>query len=293
MGRKILNITSGDVCGNSLRESGIDGEVFVWHDILYDGPRTRPGWPDEGTLDGRARFIEEVTGGGLGADTVLQVLRAQYQKLEEAAEHDDIVLWFDACLFDLSMLCHIVTCAAEKGIDRLQLVYVDSYPGVLPFHGLGQLSPEQLGSLRGQARPVTADQVSLAREVDAALALQDTAALGALAARRAAPIPGIPAAARRWLEEWPDRETGLGKLERLALEAVQAGRGSPREIFAYVAAHDTPPQFWGDIQLWGKINGLCRRIPPLLRIDGPTQVLPQWEGQGELDRYLVCPVEEA
>jgi len=46
---QILHITGGDMAGGSLAKAGLSGEVFVWHDILYDGPRN-PGWPDEGTL---------------------------------------------------------------------------------------------------------------------------------------------------------------------------------------------------------------------------------------------------
>jgi hypothetical protein len=36
---RILHITSGDIAGGHLANSGIEGKVFVWHDILYDGPR--------------------------------------------------------------------------------------------------------------------------------------------------------------------------------------------------------------------------------------------------------------
>lgn len=82
-----LHITSGDIAGDSLAKSGISGEVFVWHDILYNGPR-RPGWPDDDTLDARARFLVESTGGGLSRQYVLETLKAQYAKLKTAARYD-------------------------------------------------------------------------------------------------------------------------------------------------------------------------------------------------------------
>jgi len=59
-----LHITSGDKAGDSLAKSVIPGEVFVWDDILYDGPR-KPGRPDDHTLDARVRFFEKSTGEGL------------------------------------------------------------------------------------------------------------------------------------------------------------------------------------------------------------------------------------
>ncbi|HYQ70333.1 MAG TPA: DUF1835 domain-containing protein [Gammaproteobacteria bacterium] len=109
----ILHITSGDCAGASLAEAGLCGEVFVWHDILYDGPRN-PGWPNEDTLNARALFLEDVTAVGLDRKYILETLHGQYRKLAEAASCERIVLWFDACLFDQSMLAHILACLHRK-----------------------------------------------------------------------------------------------------------------------------------------------------------------------------------
>ena len=59
-----LHITSGDTAGDLLEASGIDGDVFVWHDVLYDGPRIS-GWPTSETLETRAHFLSEFSDGGL------------------------------------------------------------------------------------------------------------------------------------------------------------------------------------------------------------------------------------
>ena len=58
---KIFHITNGDSAGGSLSKAGLPGEVFVWHDILYDGPRN-PGWPDEDALNARAEFLAKDRG---------------------------------------------------------------------------------------------------------------------------------------------------------------------------------------------------------------------------------------
>jgi len=287
--KRILHITSGDVAGESLKKCGIAGEVFVWHDILYDGPRN-PGWPGEETLNARALFLEETTGGGLGRQEILETLKAQYLKLETAGDYDGLVLWFDACLFDQSMLSHILTCMKFKGIEKAELICVDAFPGIVPFNGIGQLSPDQLASVYDRRRPVTEEQFCFAEQADRAFALQDHAEYAALANCGNAPLPFIPAAVARWLKELPDEKNGLGLLEQLALEAIRSGRTSPTEIFAFVAAHDTPPQYWGDITLWAKINRLATRRPPLVKIEGPTPLLPQWNCQGRLDAFSVHPL---
>lgn len=281
-----LHITSGDCAGELLEKTGLPGEVFVWHDILYDGPRN-PGWPDEDTLNARAAFLEQTTAGGLDRQYVLKTLRQQYHKLAEAVRDNSILLWFDACLFDQSMLAHILTCLRGRNARGAELLCVDAFPGIEPFHGLGQLRPDQLVSLYDHRQPVTDAQFEFAVHVDKAFAVQDFSALTELSQSKDAPLPWIPAAVSRWLQEHPDPVTGLGRLEQLALEAIRAGCETPGEIFKSVAAADTPPQFWGDITLWAKINSLAERESPLVMIDGPADRLPQWKSDVSLNDFTI------
>jgi hypothetical protein len=285
-----LHITSGDVAGNSLAKSGIPGEVFVWHDILYDGPR-RPGWPDDDTLDARSCFLSEATGGGLSRQFVLETLKAQYAKLETATRYDQLVLWFDACLFDQSMLCHILACLRAPGMEIAYLLCIDAFPGIKPYHGLGQLSPEQLASEYDRRQLLNTDQFLFAERVDQAFALQDKIAFKELSGLSEAPLPWVPAAVTRWIKEQPDRVTGLSRLEKLALEAIRSGCETTADVFAYVSTRETPPQFWGDITLWQKINSLADRETPLVRIEGPMPRLPQWEGLADLKLFRLYPTE--
>jgi len=283
---KTLHMTSGDCAGDILAKSGIPGDVFVWHDILYDGPRNS-GWPDDETLNARAQFLEQATAGGLDKKHVLGTLKSQYKKLAAATDYERIVLWFDACLFDQSMLAHLLACMLHKGIHIAELLCVDEFPGIMPFNGLGQLKPDQMASLYDQRHPVTDAQFRFAKIVDKAFATQDPTLFAELSRRDDAPLLWIPAAVKRWLQEQPDPETGLGRLESLALEAINGGCETPSEIFSAVAAADSPPQFWGDITLWAKINALADHKPPLVRIDGPTPRLPQWEGVADLKRFRI------
>jgi hypothetical protein len=281
-----LHITSGDSAGGSLEEATLPGEVFVWHDVLYDGPR-RSGWPDAATLEARSVFLESLTAGGLERSFVLDSLHRQYAHLSEAAKSQPIVLWFDACLFDQSMLVHILTCLRHQNAKKVELLCVDHFPGIEPFHGLGQLRPDQLASLYGSRQPVTESQFDFAVQVDEAFATQDSGLFRRLSQMIEAPLPWVPAAVSRWLEECPDSISGLGRLEALALLAVRSGCDTPGKIFAFVSARDTPPQFWGDITLWAKINALAEREPPLVTIDGPADRLPQWAGELPLSAFTI------
>lgn len=287
----ILHITSGDSAGEKLAESGVPGEVFVWRDILYDGPR-RPGWPDEETIHARARFLAATTGEGLSRQEVLETLKVQYSKLKTADQYDRVVLWFDACLFDQSMLCHILACMRLLNTVKADLLCIDAFPGIDPYHGLGQLTPDQLASMYGQRQQLSSSQLLFAEKVDKAFALQDHGVFKELSVCSEPPLPWIPAAVTRWIEEQPDRITGLSKLEWLALESIRSGCETLSEIYSFVSARERPPQYWGDITLWAKINALAEQEPPLVRIIGPTKRLPQWGGITELKEYRVSPEEQ-
>jgi hypothetical protein len=285
---EVLHITNGDAAGHLLSAADLTGEVLVWRDILYDGPRT-PGWPDDEALTRRAAFLSEATGGGLEHQEILSGLRRQYRRLTSLAPDDPVVLWFDACLFDQSMLVHILTCLRHTGHRATELVCIDAYPGIVPFNGLGQLAADQLAACYPRRRPVSDAQFRYAETTDRAFASRDMEALSRLSRQTDAPLPWIPAAATRWLQEQPDPHTGLGRLEFLTLEAVRAGHRTPGEIFSAVAAADTPPQYWGDTTLWAVINRLADRTPPLVTIAGPATRLPQWNPGETLRRFTIGP----
>lgn len=83
--------------------------------------------------------------------------------------------------------------------------------------------------------------------------------------------------------------TGLRRLEQLALEEVRSRCQSPLEILKDVSIKETPPQFWGDITLWAKINALADR--KLVQIEEQTENLPQWEGIHDLKMFRIIPAE--
>lgn len=223
----------------------------------------------------------------MSGDSILETLKSHYRKLSNASKYENIILWFDACLCDQSMLAHILVCLKHLGLYHVELLCIDSFPGIVPFNGLGQLQPSQLASLFGKRCSVTPEQFEFAKIVDKAFATQDLKLLAVLSQEVDAPLPFIPASATRWLEEQPDPETGLGRLEYLAFQAIRNGCKTPGEIFSSVAKDEMSPQFWGDTILWQKINTLAEKNPPLVLIEGPAKRLPQWESPLKLNRFEI------
>jgi len=289
--KQILHITSGDTVGDLLRHSGLAGDIFVWHDILYEGPRS-PGWPDDETLKLRAHFLVNFSGGGLGFDQVLTTLGSQYARLKECDSYEHVVLWFDGCLFDQSMLVHILACLSHLAFANVELICINSFPGIEPFHGLGQLSAAQLASLFGQRVAVTQKHYDFAVKADVAFASDEPAELSAISQMHSDVLPYLPAAMDRLIQEMPHSRTALGRLEKLIMSAAASGCETPATLFNFVAAREPPPQYWGDTTLWAKINGLAEREPPLLKIEGPAPRLPQWSGSLNLNEFKISVLPE-
>ena len=291
MSSRILHITNGRSAGEMLAEAGIKGDFLIWRDLLYEGKR-RTGYPTQYEILHRARMLADSTGGGMSVEAIASSLHEQYAKLKNAGDYDAIILWFDACLFDQSMLCHILALTEHIPTKQLSLLVIDQHPGIDRFHGLGQLKPEQLAAYIDEKKPVSQEQIQYAIQVDAAFSTQDLHEFHRLAEQSDTPLPWVPAAITRWLEEQPHPHTGLGRLEKMTMDAIRTGHEDPISIFKAVASNETPPQYWGDTTLWNKINGLAEMSPPLVLINGPDSRLPVWKTKTNLKDFKILPLEQ-
>jgi len=282
----VLNITSGDCCGQLLKDSSVSGDVLVWHDVLYDGPLRNGGVLSENDMLERAKYLSNSTDGGLSQDDVFHGLKKAYTRLSDLQNYEEIIFWFDACLFDLSMLAHLLTCIPLDIRGKCRLICINEFDDISPFNGLGQLTSEQIASLSPERQIITEEQFEFAILVDYAFATQSKKDFIKIVNYKNPPLPYFDKAVERWLEEKPSEEQQLGKLENMILDAINNGCEKPRQIFQYVAAKDSIPQYWGDTTLWQKINGLSDR--GMVSIEGPDTKLPQWiDSEHKLSEFVV------
>ncbi|MEI7832376.1 MAG: hypothetical protein WCJ56_04160, partial [bacterium] len=126
----------------ALRESGVPGTVMTWQDPLIEGA-TPAGVTEQQWLELRAQQLTEIFPTSAQA---MQALQNMDRQLAEYTRYQEVVLWFDACLYDQIILCRQLDWFAQQelGDTALSLICIGSYPGVPLFHGLGQLTHEQL-----------------------------------------------------------------------------------------------------------------------------------------------------
>jgi hypothetical protein len=251
----MLHLTNGESAGGSLRRSGVPGRVISWDDVLHEGP-VPAGLSLEQLSEVRARFLAQWTGRSLPE------LVASFAERDRALlSASRVVLWFEHDLYDqLQLLQILATLANERHIEA-EIICIDAFPGVVPFYGLGQLTPAQLASLWPQRQPITTEQRSLGADAWRAFTSPDPGAVRQLLATDLRALPFLGNALRRLLDEYPAPPTGLGRTEWQLLQAIARGSRSFDELFR-ANANAEEASFMGDTTVEVRLDALiCARTP--------------------------------
>jgi hypothetical protein len=259
-----LHVTSGDSTAATIAQTGIDGPILAWRDILHEGPVPAGLSPAELRL-ARARFLAEA--GYASLDQVRRELEERDARL--GGPYERYVLWFEADLYDQLQLVQVLDAlaAAEVAPERVALVSAGEFPGVAHFGGLGELPAEALAGLFEQRVALTAEAVELARSAWAAFRAPDPSRLAALEAARSRELRFLGEAIGRLLQEYPWRVDGLALTERRILQALADGGASAAELFRRVWSRERRP-YLGDSVLFAHVRALAGGEQPLLAVEG-------------------------
>ncbi|WP_438449327.1 DUF1835 domain-containing protein [Gorillibacterium sp. sgz5001074] len=272
----MLHITNGDAVAERLRKAGMEGRVLPWREDYTEGP-VAADMQSEAVRQERARFLDETFG---IPPKLYEANREEQETALDAAVYagEEIVLWFEHDLYDQTMQAYLLHRLSELEAQRdvpplrLQLVTLGSYPGIEPFHGLGQLSPAQLASLYPGRRPVAPGQLALGRQAWEAYVSTDPRSVEALLpAPGTAALPFLRGAFAAHLARFPSVRDGLGRVERAVLEAVAASFGQLVPLFRE-ATEPLTLYGIGDLAFWPHLERLRDGPHPLLRIDGAERL---------------------
>lgn len=270
----MLHITNGDSAADLVKDAVFSGQILAWRDVLHEGPVpaglelhqlsqvrseyiAAQGWGDY--YDVQASFAER--------DTTLTRFR----------EHEEILLWFEHDLYDQLQLIQLLAWffGRERGATKLSLICIGEYPGIHPFHGLSQLSVNQIASLFPARHPVSYKEMKTGFQAWQAFTSSDPCDLEQLLMTNLTALPFLRPALLRHLQQYPSTSNGLARTEQQILAAVAAGHHTPSEIFHFDQAQEENA-FLGDWTLWSYVKRLCAGIEPLLLVEGNTPFqLPQ------------------
>jgi len=259
----VLHVTNGDCTVEIMRRAHIVGDIIPWRDVLHEGPV--PMLPPDELRPLRAAHLARM--GPAEAAEVEAELRARDERFEAAVEAGErVVLWFEHDLYDQLQLLQILAGLSDRPIG-VELICVGSFPGRPDFAGLGELDPDELGSLWPVRAPLTNEHVRAARAGWDAFRGTDPSALARMAATPDARLPFLAAALRRLLEELPGVRDGLARTERQLLAAIAAGARTRERAFTEAAASEEAP-FLGDATAFERLDELAGGPHPLVTAGG-------------------------
>ena len=276
----MLHVTNGDSARVLIERSGLGGDVLPWRDVLHEGPV--PGeLPPDDLRRVRVRFLSR--SGRPPEAVVAAELARRDEALADAAQREQVVLWFEHDLYDQLQLLQVLSGLEAAAVDRgrVSLICVDAVPGRPRFGGLGELEPAELTSLWPTRTGVTDEQYRLAATAWAAFRSPDPTAVEDVVAGDTAALPFLAAALRRHLEQFPWVGDGLSRSERALLAPLVQGPATAVELFAAQADAEEAP-FLGDTVAWSYLAELASGPEPLL---GPTSAVPR-PGAPTVDRPL-------
>jgi hypothetical protein len=265
----VIHFTNGDSVRDTLLEAGIGGDVVVCADVLHEGP-CRADLSPTAFDDIRAQYLAERGYAPLG--DIRSAFARRARAVERATREDEVVLWFEHDLFDQLNLIWLLDRFRQVGVppERVTQIVIGEFPGVVPFHGLGQLTAAQLKGLFPTRAPLRPEEPDLGSSLWSAVCAPtpEPMAMVTLGRDRGWQIlPFVPAAFFRLLEELPGHLDGLSRTERQGLAAIATGASTLEEAFQTQALQEAAI-FLGDLPFFRVMQGLADAEVPLLTIEG-------------------------
>jgi hypothetical protein len=160
----ILHILNGDSTLNGFEQTGLEGEIMVWREVLSEGPL------EEKITSGSFWKNRQQWIGGTFNETAggyQEKMLDQLAKLNEP--YDEINLWFEFDLHCQVNLIGVMTYLKQKtdlSLPAIYLICPNDFPGKENFRGMGELTGEELEYLYDNIRvQLSALDCILAEEV--------------------------------------------------------------------------------------------------------------------------------
>lgn len=147
---KILHILNGDATAYSFEDTGLEGEILIWREVLSEGP------VEENISGGsfwknRQDFI--ASGFNDTAESYQQKVLNNLARLDET--YDEINLWFEFdlhCQVNLLGVMNYLKQRTDLSSPNIFLICPADYPGKENFKGMGELNSDELEYLYDNIR---------------------------------------------------------------------------------------------------------------------------------------------
>jgi hypothetical protein len=228
----ILHILNGDSTANSFEDTGLDGDVMIWREVLSEGPL------EENITAGSfwKNRLDWICGGF--DETPEKYQQKVLDPLTMLDEHyDEINLWFEFDLHCQVNMLGVMTWLKQKtnlSAPAVYLICPDDYPGKENFMGMGELSGEELEYLYDNIRiQLSGFDLILAEEAWKIYVSHDAEKLKSYLERTDfwGILRCLKPALKAQLVRLPVNQNGLNYIEEKLLDIYHAGNKTRLEIY--------------------------------------------------------------
>lgn len=251
---KNLHILNGDSTLHKFNTSVIEGETFVWRDVLSDGP-VNTEFASESFWNQRSLYMTQA----------FKLADGEYEKggtipfkelQETLKEYGEITLWFEYDLFCqinmIALIQWIGKLALESTISLVCAGKTDNSDKLL---GLGEIDISQYAQLFASRLKLGSREYEFCSDVYEAYGSTDPNDLYNYVLMSFSGFPYLPDALEAHLRRFPSRQTGLTEIESKLIDFIGAGENDKMKLIGKMLRWQRHHGF-GDSQYFNILENL-------------------------------------
>ena len=250
-----LHITNGDSAVDLMRKGSIKGDFLPWRDVLHEGPIQAGLSLTEQSIY-RAQFIASLGWGD--PSNIKQSFEQRDFVLQTSHQFEKIILWFEHDLYDQLQILQILDWfyLHPEFRHKLFLICTEKY--------LGEQTPESIVALQAFQQPVNQAQLILANKAWNTLGNPEPVCWANLLKTDCSELEFLNDAILRLLQEYPDIQTGLGRVASTALRLIDQGTTKPGKLFGAQQLTEKR-RYLGDLSFWRILDEMLQSEFPLIQ----------------------------
>ncbi|KYG77209.1 DUF1835 domain-containing protein [Roseivirga spongicola] len=250
-----LHILNGDSTLQLFKQTTIEGETFVWREVLAEGP-VHSDFNSEDFWNQRRAFITQ------SFDTTVeqynQDVYLPFKKLSsQLSQYSEIVLWFEYDLFCQINMMALIQYLGEKREpgQQISLVCSGKIDDSEKLYGLGELSPKQLADQLQQKLKLNTREFEFAKDVYQAYCSANPNNLFTYTIMPSDEFPYLSDALNAHFRRFPNSISGLSEIEQTIVDLATEGVNNHHKLIGRMLRWQKYYGF-GDLQYFNTLNSL-------------------------------------
>ncbi len=230
---KTLHILNGDSTLQLFQASGIQGDTFVWKEVLSDGPThidfgSDQFWKEREAFMTMAFKLDE----GNYSKSLIEPFKALEKSLKT---FDEIVLWFEYDLFCQINMVALVQWLGKQGLGTtVSLICTGKIDDSDRLFALGEINPKQYPQLFSSRLKLGSREFDYCSDVYEAYCSEDPNDLFTYVLMSLSEFPYMPDALATHFKRFPFDSSGLTEIEHKFIDLIQDGENDKKKLIGKI-----------------------------------------------------------